>query len=85
MTKLKCWVKAYNSKSKSSSAIFANYKKHLWIQRAGKQLGQFDNFKSEKFPVLVQSTGGKEVETKWFSDKDSADKYLKDFMKRNRC
>lgn len=85
MSKIKCWKKAYAPQNKENSPIYANYKKHLWIQRSGKQLGEFDNFKSEKFPVVVQSTGGSEVEKKWFNNKKTANQYMKKFMKENKC
>lgn len=85
MTKLKCWKKAYPSQNKENSPIYANYKKGLWIQRAGKQLGEFDNFKSEKYPVIVQSTGGREIEKKWFEDKKEANRFMKSYMKEKRC
>ena len=85
MAKLKCWKKEYVPSDKESSPIYANHKKGLWIERAGKQLGSFDNFESEKYPVTVQSTGGLEIEKKWFNDKKSANNYMRKYMKENKC
>ena len=85
ITKMKksCWKKAYNSNNRENSPIFTNPKKGLWVQRSGKQLGSHDNFHTEKFPVHVQGTSGREIETKWFSDKKTANKYMKRYMKEN--
>lgn len=78
------WEVQYPAHNKENSPIYANFKKSLWIQRAGKQLGSFDNFQNEKFPVIVQGTGGNEVEKKWFDDKKSANSYMKKYMKENK-
>lgn len=78
----KSWKIAYKGNSERSP-IYANYKKGLFIMRGSKQLGSFDDFKQEKYPVFIQGTGGKEIDTKWFSTKPMANKYLKSYMRIN--
>lgn len=76
------WKIAYKRQDKENSHIYANYKKGLWIQRAGKQLGSFDDFNVEKYPVIVQSTGGSEVIKEWFDEKKKANKFMREYMKK---
>jgi hypothetical protein len=79
----KDWKIAYKTTDPENSHIYVNEKKSLWIQRAGKQLGSFDNFTEEKFLVLVQSNYGHDVEKKWFNTKKEANSYFRYYMRNN--
>ncbi len=76
----KDWKKKYSAKG-DSSPIYGNSKENLYIVREGKQLGRFDNFQDEKFPVIIQTTGGREIEISWFNTKSAANRYMRSYMR----
>lgn len=79
----KDWVIAFKTSDKNASDIFRNVKTGEHIQRADKQLGGFDNFKTERYPVTVQSLGGAGIELRWFKKRVDANKWMRGYMRRN--
>jgi hypothetical protein len=78
---LKDWIIAYEDVELSPT--YKNKKTREYIAIGRKQLGSFDNFKVEKFPFLrSKSLGGTEY-VQWFSTKEQAFQFLKEYMRKN--
>lgn len=62
------------------SPTYMNVKTGEHIAIGHKQLGSFDNFTNEKFPFLRSNFMATQY-VKWFSTKQEAFKYLKEYMR----
>lgn len=72
----KDWKVAF--KGVEASSTYNNVKTHDYIAVGHKQLGRFDNFKTEKYPFILNNRY-----EKWFSKRSAAMNYLRAYMRRN--